>query len=232
MAELFKINKKIRKKFTKRVDIKRTAQFHKRNTPAIRQAISELNPTISMVSTYTVLLEDFSFLSKTIVYQILIVSLPRSPQLNILLILIIEVSYLALVIMNYYRYNHLRSGVLFAAKLPFSIFLVLILILSAKFSISQGIERRGGVRTAVRPSKGLQITGVLLILGSVMAEYILLVLKYYLTIRDFCKKKKGGVESATNKVRSADADVAASGLKRQESGDEDQESLKPLGLQK
>ena len=203
MNKLIKIYPKITKSFTKIVDIKKTAQFHLRNISAIRQAISEINPTMTTASHSSVLLENLAFLTKTIIYQILLVSLPRSPQLQILLLFCTELCYLVLLIANYSRYKHLKTVILFVAKLPMSIFLMLILILSAIFSISESIERRRGARKANPPMYSLQAIGVVLILGSVVVEYILLIYKLYLSIWAYFKKaKKGEGDTAQlNEVR-------------------------------
>ena len=204
MAEILKLRPRINKFYRKEIDVKKTAKFHKRNIPAIGQSISEIKPTVETASKLPVLFEKFLFLTKTIIYQILLVSLPRSPQMQILLLFSTELAYLGLLITNYYRYKHLDSVVLFVAKLPLSIFMMLILILSAIFSISESIEKRRGARKASPPSVVLQVTGMVLILASVGVEYILLIYKLYLSVRAFLKKKKkrkGVTKGHKGKVR-------------------------------
>ena len=208
MTEILKIYPKFTQDYTKKINLKKTAKLHTRNNPAIKQAVSELTPTTTTASHLPPLFENLAFLTKTIIYQVLLVSLPRSPQLQIILLFCTELSYLALLITNYRRFKHLKSVVLFVAKLPLSVFLLLILILCAKFSIWESIERRKGTRRASPPSSGLQIVGVALILGSVVVEYILLIYKLYLSLRDFLRKKKKGEGSKSEKrgkVRPASA---------------------------
>ena len=207
MTSLLKIHPKITDKYTKKINIKKTANYHKRSNPAIKQAISELNPTTNTASHLPVLFEHLAFLSKTIIYQVLLVSLPRSPQLQIVLLFCVEVSYLTVIITNYRKYKHLRSLILFIAKLPLSAFLLILLILAGKFSFSETIEKRGGARRAVPPSVGLQMIGVVLILASVVVEYFLMFYKLFLSLREVLSKKKNSVgvkKGSDGKIRTAE----------------------------
>lgn len=166
------------------IDSWRTAYFMKLNITLINHAFSELRPDKVVFQMKTALLGNLAFLIRIIMYHAFIVSLSNAPGILIVSLILLESSYILVIVKNFLAVKHLVSAHFFLGKLVQSIFLLLF------HFISLLIFFQNGPTSKKQPSKSLQTISLWCLVASIILEYLFLVINIFWTVKTLIQSRK------------------------------------------
>jgi hypothetical protein len=105
------------------IDYQRTKKYLIYNQAIMDHATAEIKPEKKVFNFKTILLANFAFTMRIILYHIFMVALANSPLILIVMLMVIELSYMILIIKNFIILKYLISVHLFASKVTQSAFL-------------------------------------------------------------------------------------------------------------
>lgn len=136
-------------------------------------------------------LTNVIFTLRMIIFQILIISMPQLPGLQVILMMLVEIAYLIFNIVCYKKFKHFKNIAVFLSKVVQSIF---VLILFIVFTVINSINSNPNGSLVGGISQGIQGFGIYLIFLAVIIEYCIMALNIiitvYLLICKFLEKKK------------------------------------------
>ena len=158
------------------------------NLAVINHATAELKPSEKSFDFKTVLMANFAFLIRIVLYHIFIVGLCNQPGILIIMLTALEGSYIALIIKNFVVLKYLISVHLFIAKVVQSAFLLFFHLISMIMFFNNGPT------SIYEPSTGLQKISMWCLLISIGLEYIFLVVNIVWIVRSLCQARKEAQE--------------------------------------
>ena len=170
--------------YVKIVDFNRTKKALDHNMAIIDHATTEIKASEEVFNFRTVLVANFFFTARIILYHIIIVSLTLLPGVAVGLLIVVELSYLVLILINFFRLKYLVSLHLFLGKIIQSIFLLIF------HAMSMVIYFTNGPKSVVKPSYKLQFTGMICLIISIGFEYLFLLINIIWLIKNICDKRK------------------------------------------
>ena len=111
--------------YIKIIDYHRTKDSLSQNMAIIDHATAEIKAVKEVFDYRTVLITNFAFLFRAIMYHVVLVSLVLEPGICIFMLLMIELLYMVLIAINFLKLKHLISIHLFLSKISQSMFLTL-----------------------------------------------------------------------------------------------------------
>ena len=102
--------------YIKIIDYKRTMDYLIHNMAIIDHATAEIKATEKVFNFRAVLVANFAFMARIIFYYIIIVSLTLLPGVTVVLLMIVEISYILLIASNFFKLKYLVSLHLFIGK--------------------------------------------------------------------------------------------------------------------
>ena len=116
--------------YVKIIDFERTKDFLVNNMAIINHATGELKDSENVFNFKSVLVANFAFLARIILYHIFLVSLALQPGMVIFLLLTVELAYMLLITNNFFKLKYLVSLHLFIGKVTQSFFLLIFHLIS------------------------------------------------------------------------------------------------------
>lgn len=135
--------------FVRVIDHYRSKNILSLNLAVINHATAELKPSQKVFDFKTVLIANFAFVVRVIMYHIFIVALSNQPGILIFFLIALEGAYIALIIKNFIILKYLISVHLFVAKVVQSAFLLFFHL------ISMIMFFQNGPTSLIQPSVGL-----------------------------------------------------------------------------
>ena len=179
--------------FVRVIDVKRTIDHNRLNQAVINHLTSDLKTDKKVVSRLVNTSSNLVFLTRVLVYPIVLVSLPNSPHVQLGLLCGAELSYFFFILSTYCRFKHLKLCYMFLSQQILSFFLLMFLGLCVKLTVS-GYGRAPQTVDSRAISFNEQLFGISLIVLAVVTEYIFLlvriVVKVYEKYRDYVQRKK------------------------------------------
>lgn len=177
------------------VDVRRTCLFVSENSIVSQYCLGEFqyNPDILGPDHSLVRLNSFAYISRTCIFQILIIGLAQTGGVCAIGLLLVEFSYLFFTMRNYVKYKFLKNRLLLVNKLLESLFLVVILSLMLTFC------KNNPYKTAnVDPQK--QKIVIYLIFTAVILQFLLalVILGYHIYSLLKLKKLKKNSQNETS----------------------------------
>lgn len=159
------------------IDSHRTSLFLKLNITLLNHALAELRPDKPVFQLKSALLSNFAFLLRIILYHVLIVSLSNQAGILIISLILLESSYIFVIVKNFIAVKHLISVHLFVGKLVQSCFLLFFHFISLMIYVNIGPS------SATQPSSTLQKTAMWCLAASIILEYVFLVINIIWTVK-------------------------------------------------
>ena len=166
------------------------------NLAVIEHATGEIKPNEKVFDFKTVMLSNFAFIIRVVIYHIFIVALANQPGILIVSLILLESAYIILIIKNFLILKYLVSIHLFIAKVVQSFFMLIFHFISLIMFLSNGPTSK------VQPSAGLQNISMWCLLISIVLEYVFLVINIIWIIRTLIQaRRKAKVFSENQKGR-------------------------------
>jgi hypothetical protein len=102
--------------YIKLIDYQRTMHILAYNMAIIDHATTEIKASKQIFEYKTILIGNFAFLLRAMVYHIILVSLELEPGITIFMLLVVELTYITLIIWNFFKLKYLISIHLFFSK--------------------------------------------------------------------------------------------------------------------
>ena len=176
------------------IDFERSFQMLADNAPLQQHATGELKKDPKFMRIKTILLANFFFLFRVILYHIILVALPQSAEIQLAFLIAIELFYLGLITINYSKYKYLNSCHLFISKITQCLFLIIFHLLCLTFLFKY---RKKPVPI------GLQKVGIWSIIVSIGCEYVFLLINFFFIFKAIFgnRKKVNKVKAKGDKVK-------------------------------
>ena len=124
--------------YVKIIDFKRTKDSFNNNMAIIDHATAEIKASEKVFNFRTVLVANFAFLVRIILYHLIIVSLSLIPGVTVIFLMLIEIAYIALISSNFFKLKYLVSLHLFLGKVTQAFFLLVFHTVSLIIYIKHG----------------------------------------------------------------------------------------------
>lgn len=170
--------------FVRVIDHYRSKNILSLNLAVISHATAELKPSQKVFDFKTVLMANFAFVIRVVLYHIFIVALSNQPGILIFFLIALEGSYIALIIKNFIILKYLISTHLFIAKVIQSSFLLFFHL------ISMVMFFQNGPTSLIQPSMSLQNVSMWCLIVSIGLEYIFLVVNIIWIVRTLLQARK------------------------------------------
>jgi hypothetical protein len=103
--------------YIKIIDYHRTYDFLQYNIAIIDHAAAEIKPSKDMFINKTVLISNFAFIMRAMLYYTILVTLLLEPGITIFMLLLVELTYMILIVWNFFKLKYLVSIHLFLSKI-------------------------------------------------------------------------------------------------------------------
>lgn len=120
------------------VDSFKTMSFLSMNLAVIEHATGEIKPNEKVFDFKTVMMSNFAFILRVIIYHIFIVALANQPGILIFSLILLESVYIVLIVKNFLILKYLVSVHLFVAKVVQSFFMLIFHLISLIMFITNG----------------------------------------------------------------------------------------------
>lgn len=114
--------------YSKVIDYKGTMENILYDEVKEKHATSQLKENLDLYKVTTVLLANFFFLLRVVLYHVILVSLPFNPGFQTFLLLMLELGYLGIIVKNYIKHKFLNMAHTFISKVLQSVFLLIFII--------------------------------------------------------------------------------------------------------
>ena len=120
------------------VDSFKTMSFLSMNLAVIEHATGEIKPNEKVFDFKTVMMSNFAFIVRVILYHIFIVALANQPGMLIISLILLESFYIFMIVKNFLILRYLVSVHLFIAKVVQSFFMLIFHLISLIMFLSNG----------------------------------------------------------------------------------------------
>jgi hypothetical protein len=110
--------------YVKILDYKRTKDSLMHNMAVIDHATAEIKASEKVFNFKTVLVANFAFMARIIFYHLIIVSMSLLAGVAVVLLMVVELTYILLISSNFFKLKYLISIHLFLGKVTQSFFLL------------------------------------------------------------------------------------------------------------
>jgi len=173
------------------VDSFRTMSFLSMNLAVIEHATGEIKPNEKVFDFKTVMMSNFAFILRVILYHIFIVALANQPGMLIVSLILLESFYIYMIVKNFLILRYLVSVHLFVAKVVQSFFMLIFHLISLIMFLSNGPT------SAVQPSASLQNISMWCLIISIVLEYAFLIINIIWIVRTLLQARKKAQEFAS-----------------------------------
>ena len=180
--------------FIRVIDHYRSKNILSLNLAVINHATSELKPSEKVFDFKTVLMANFAFVIRVVMYHIFIVALSNQPGILIFFLIALEGAYIALIIKNFIILKYLISAHLFIAKVVQSTFLLFFHL------ISMVMFFQNGPTSLVQPSLSLQNVSMWCLVVSIGLEYIFLIVNIIWIVKSLLQTRRMMKEQSKTKT--------------------------------
>lgn len=182
--------------YVKVIDQYQSVSFLSLNLAVIEHATGEIKPTSKVFDFKTVIMSNFAFILRVIIYHIFIVALANQPGILICSLILLESAYIVIIVKNFMILKYLVSIHLFIAKVVQSLFMLIFHFIS--FAMFLSICPAG----KEQPKQSLQNISMWCLLISIGLEYIFLIINVIWIIRTLCLTRKRAKELNSQKKNS------------------------------
>ena len=166
------------------VDSFKTMSFLSMNLAVIEHATGEIKPNERVFDFKTVMMSNFAFILRVILYHIFIVALANQPGMLIVSLILLESVYIFLIVKNFLVLRYLVSIHLFIAKVVQSFFMLIFHLISLIMFMSNGPT------SPVQPSSSLQNISMWCLVISIVLEYAFLIINIIWIVRTLIQARK------------------------------------------
>lgn len=126
--------------YIKIIDYHRTKNALVNNMAIIDHATAEIKASKKVFDYRSILLANFAFTIRIILYHIILVSLAHHAGIGVILLLLVELGYIVLITRNFLKLKYLISIHLFVSKFTQSLFLLIFHMISFIIYLKYGLN--------------------------------------------------------------------------------------------